>query len=373
MYRIDNSTASTTMPTVAAPGPRPNGFFTVGNPITPTPATVVDQDWLNTIQEELAAVVLAGSLTLNKSTRTQIRDAINALIAAYINFPDPATAGLIITGATTTGANLRLVGNGSTTPNKTIRARSGALEILNSAYSAVIASLSDLGDLGIRNLAASAGTFSGAITAAVGTGFSHRAIFATPGSQFWTVPTGVTRCFAQAWGGGGAGGASGPAATNCGGGGGGGGYSDRIFTGLVGGTNISLLVGAGGVCPNNASGGQAGGTSNFNGGVIVAEGGSGGARYTAGNLLAAGGPGIGGDWNMNGGQSVTMTSFANFNAGNNYGGAGGDGANGGTGASGTNGIGGAGNFPGGGGSGAGDLSGAQIGGPGANGAVVVWY
>src|SRR5690242_9782224 len=118
MYRIDNSTAATSMPAVAAPGPKPDGFFTKGNPLTPIPATIVDDDWLNTLQEELIAVVQAAALTPSKSTRTQVRDAINALIAAYINFPDPNTAGLIITALAATGANLRLVGNGTTTPNK---------------------------------------------------------------------------------------------------------------------------------------------------------------------------------------------------------------------------------------------------------------
>lgn len=45
----------------------------------------------------------------------------------------------------TNGANLQLVGDGSTNPNKTIRAKGGSLEFINHAYSAVIASLSDTG------------------------------------------------------------------------------------------------------------------------------------------------------------------------------------------------------------------------------------
>lgn len=43
------------------------------------------------------------------------------------------------------GANLRFVGNGGTTPNKTIRVVGGVLQFVNHAYNAVIASLSDTG------------------------------------------------------------------------------------------------------------------------------------------------------------------------------------------------------------------------------------
>jgi hypothetical protein len=59
----------------------------------------------------------------------------------------PGPSGLTISGSTANGAGLRLLGNGATTPSKWIRARNGVLEILNSAYSAVIASLTDSGSL----------------------------------------------------------------------------------------------------------------------------------------------------------------------------------------------------------------------------------
>jgi hypothetical protein len=55
--------------------------FTDGNPGTGTPATVVDDDWLNAVQDELVNVVLDGGLSLVKATHTQVRDAIRALIA----------------------------------------------------------------------------------------------------------------------------------------------------------------------------------------------------------------------------------------------------------------------------------------------------
>lgn len=55
------------------------------------------------------------------------------------------TESLTVNDTGASGANLRLIGNGGTTPGKYIRAQGGALEFVNSAYSAVIASLDDSG------------------------------------------------------------------------------------------------------------------------------------------------------------------------------------------------------------------------------------
>lgn len=59
MHRIDG------------PGYAPGNLFTEGNPATPVPATTVTADWLNAIQEEIAAAVAAfevadGSITAAK-------------------------------------------------------------------------------------------------------------------------------------------------------------------------------------------------------------------------------------------------------------------------------------------------------------------
>jgi hypothetical protein len=80
MYRIDNSTATPTLPAPAAVGPNPDSYFTSGNPATSTPATVVDQDWANMVQEELANVVTSSGQTLNKTDRGQVAAAIPMLI-----------------------------------------------------------------------------------------------------------------------------------------------------------------------------------------------------------------------------------------------------------------------------------------------------
>jgi len=80
MYRIDNSTAATSLPTPAAVGPNPNGFFTNGSPGV-VPATVVDQDWANAVQEEIAGVITNAGITLDKTNRAQLTAAIAVKIA----------------------------------------------------------------------------------------------------------------------------------------------------------------------------------------------------------------------------------------------------------------------------------------------------
>ena len=80
MQRIDNTTAAGSLPTPASAGTP--GYFTGGNPATAMPATIVDADWLNMIQEELIAVVTAASLSPSKTTHNQVLAAITALISA---------------------------------------------------------------------------------------------------------------------------------------------------------------------------------------------------------------------------------------------------------------------------------------------------
>lgn len=77
MYRIDDPTASPTLPTPEAA--LTEGYWTEGNPGTGVPATLERASWFNMIQEELRAVVVAAGLTPSKTTYTQIRDAIKTL------------------------------------------------------------------------------------------------------------------------------------------------------------------------------------------------------------------------------------------------------------------------------------------------------
>lgn len=79
MYRIDNSTASTTVPPQKPVGVP--GFFTAGT-VGGVPATIVEADWLNIVQEELMQVLGAASVTPVKGTTNQVITAILALIAS---------------------------------------------------------------------------------------------------------------------------------------------------------------------------------------------------------------------------------------------------------------------------------------------------
>lgn len=76
MFRIDNSTAAASLPTPAAAGTP--GYFTDGVPGT-TAATVVPADWLNLVQEEIISAVTAAGISLSKTTRNQLLQAIQNL------------------------------------------------------------------------------------------------------------------------------------------------------------------------------------------------------------------------------------------------------------------------------------------------------
>lgn len=73
-------------------------------------------------------------------------------------------SGVVITDAGANGANLKLMGDGATSPNKTIRVNTGVLQFVNSAYSAVVSSMTDAGSW----------TMSGSVTATGGFQSSDR-------------------------------------------------------------------------------------------------------------------------------------------------------------------------------------------------------
>lgn len=58
-----------------APGNQ-SGQFTDGDPVNGTPATTVEQRWLNNVQNELVGLQVAAGLTPSKTNETQIREAI---------------------------------------------------------------------------------------------------------------------------------------------------------------------------------------------------------------------------------------------------------------------------------------------------------
>lgn len=65
-----------------------------------------------------------------------------------LNEPSNSVSTLTVNGAAdANGANIKLIGNGVTTPNKTIRALNGSLSITNSAYTQQIFSIDDSGNV----------------------------------------------------------------------------------------------------------------------------------------------------------------------------------------------------------------------------------
>lgn len=81
MYRIDNDTAISTLPTPEAEGVNPDYYFTKGNPSLGVPATVVDADWANAVQEEICGVIEGAGLTLDKTSQSQLLAAIKLIIS----------------------------------------------------------------------------------------------------------------------------------------------------------------------------------------------------------------------------------------------------------------------------------------------------
>jgi hypothetical protein len=79
MHRIDDPTA---VPTLPAPRPAGTpGYFTGGSPGTGGfLATVVRYEFMNALQEELAAIVAAASITLDKTNNNQVLAALRAML-----------------------------------------------------------------------------------------------------------------------------------------------------------------------------------------------------------------------------------------------------------------------------------------------------
>lgn len=58
----------------------PGNLFTDGNPLVPTPASVLDASWLNMVQEEVAHVVEGAGIALDAANDQQLLAAIKRLI-----------------------------------------------------------------------------------------------------------------------------------------------------------------------------------------------------------------------------------------------------------------------------------------------------
>ncbi|WP_250507677.1 hypothetical protein [Caballeronia sp. GAFFF3] len=82
MFRIDDATAATSLPTPETAGTE--GYFTEGNPTAGTPATNVRGSWLNMIQEELCAILSAAGITRSKTTYNQVNSALQKMYSPVV-------------------------------------------------------------------------------------------------------------------------------------------------------------------------------------------------------------------------------------------------------------------------------------------------
>src|SRR6516225_148646 len=115
MHRIDVPSAVSSLPTPKQPGTP--GYYTDGDPTTGQQATIVSDDWCNSVQEELAYVVEQSGLVLSKTDRTQLFLALARLFRRRL------TAALTVYVSTT--------GNDSTGDGLTIAT---AFATINHAY-----------------------------------------------------------------------------------------------------------------------------------------------------------------------------------------------------------------------------------------------
>ena len=261
MHRIDTKTAQKDKF-----GAGKNGF-TRGNPQTGTPATDLDDDYFDMLQEELCSVVEASGASLEKARHDQLLTALRALLLSRKNpFGDIKSDGTVKT----------------------------ALENLGLGASA----------FGLQNIV----------------------VFNTAGVSTWDVPEILRqgrKCQVTVIGGGASGGAASDS-TKRGGGGGGGGHSKSLLD-LTGVSSVTVTVGAGGAGVATGNG-ATGGSSSF-GSYLSATGG----QYGYGGASTSGGSsgnGAGGDVNQGLGWGTDGSANA-ASCGGNGGGPGGRGSSGG--------------------------------------------
>jgi len=120
MFRIDDPSAATSMPTPEAAGTE--GYWTEGNPTTGVAATLERASWFNMMQEELRSIVVAGGISPSKTAYSQVLQALQAMYGAgrpghayTTNDWAPLPGGLIIQWGTITPAAYTTPNNFQTT------------------------------------------------------------------------------------------------------------------------------------------------------------------------------------------------------------------------------------------------------------------
>jgi hypothetical protein len=100
------------------------------------------------VQQPNGAPLGAGALVAGASHTIRWTGSVFHLTSHTAVFTDTGLGGVTVSGVNNVqGATLALLGPGATTPNKFIRAVSGLLQVINSAFSTVLMTLTDAGSL----------------------------------------------------------------------------------------------------------------------------------------------------------------------------------------------------------------------------------
>ncbi|WP_342705132.1 hypothetical protein OHZ10_29130 [Burkholderia arboris] len=82
MYRIDDATAASSLPTPETAGAE--GYFTEGDPVAGLPATNVRGSWLNMIQEELCSILAAAGIARSKTSYSQVNASLQKMYSPIV-------------------------------------------------------------------------------------------------------------------------------------------------------------------------------------------------------------------------------------------------------------------------------------------------
>jgi hypothetical protein len=292
MYRIDSDGSVASLPSPAAL--RTEGYWSKGDPGTGQAATLEDQDWFNTVQESLIAILTAGGIAHSKSEYSRLWQAI----LRCSTFLDTGSANAIVvtppvaipSSAIGFGMSLTVklaANNTSTTVNMTVSGTAGSVKD-------AAGNPPPIGSLVAGRMYLMVHDGANWRAHALGTGIRPTEyVNVAPGVTSTSAPTWAGLVFAEVWGGGG-GGSGGTGASGAGGG-----YAAGYYT-VIPGSTLSITVGAGGAGASSGAAAGNGGSSSL-GGTVSATGGIGGAAG-----MGAGGGGVGGIINIQGGSGEDL-------------------------------------------------------------------
>lgn len=185
MFRIDDPSAATSLPTPEAAGTE--GYWTEGNPASGTPATLERASWFNMIQEELCSILAAAGITRAKTTYNQVNTALQKMYSPVAGAARNLSASLTTQGASVTYTADELV----------VKTALGGQPFVISVFNKTV----NLGTSGIGGVVGTTPATSGfaAIYAAFNPTTAAQGIFATdattaiaPNVYGGTLPTGYT-------------------------------------------------------------------------------------------------------------------------------------------------------------------------------------